>query len=134
MRWTLTAESSRGRWPAKATTRRATSARTLDLVRGEGPWTRLKCGRLIVRRVARAAIGSANLTGRLISNVESVAVLSGDVDAPVLRPRITPRTPRAPPPQRAVGLQAASPTRPLRVLAPLMSDTCVCFHSPDTAV
>src|SRR3954452_19851318 len=36
-------------------------------------------------RVARAAIGSANLTGGLISNVESVAVLSGDVDAPALR-------------------------------------------------
>src|SRR4051812_31769986 len=35
--------------------------------------------------VARAAIGSANLTGGLISNVESVAVLSGDVDTPVLR-------------------------------------------------
>jgi hypothetical protein len=34
---------------------------------------------------ARAAIGSANLTGGLVSNVESVAVLSGDADAPVLR-------------------------------------------------
>src|SRR3954463_5288280 len=36
-------------------------------------------------RVARAAIGSANLTGGLISNVESIAVLSGAIDAPALR-------------------------------------------------
>jgi hypothetical protein len=35
--------------------------------------------------LARAAIGSANLTGGLVSNVESVAVLSGDSDAPALR-------------------------------------------------
>lgn len=40
------------------------------------------------RDLARAAIGSANLTGGLISNVESVAVLSGAVDAPVLRPTV----------------------------------------------
>ena len=37
------------------------------------------------RDLARAAIDSANLTGGLISNVGSVAVLSGAVDAPVLR-------------------------------------------------
>lgn len=34
---------------------------------------------------ARAAVGSANLTGGLIANVEAIAVVSGDADAPVLR-------------------------------------------------
>ena len=36
-------------------------------------------------RLVRAAVGSANLTGGLIANVESVAVLSGPADTPPLR-------------------------------------------------